>query len=63
MVVEGKRVDDEAFLREWTLPEEDRAKFTSQTWNGEYRWFRSPNVICLEHYKRKRERDDNRTVV
>jgi hypothetical protein len=43
---------DEAFLREWTIPEEDRAKYTSQPWSGEFRWFRSPNVVCLEHYRK-----------
>jgi hypothetical protein len=45
------RERDEAFLREWTIPEEDRAKYTSQPWAGEYRWFRSPNIVCLEHYQ------------
>jgi hypothetical protein len=32
-------------LRAWTFPEEDRALFTTAPWQGEYRWFRSPNVI------------------
>jgi len=45
-----------AFLRELTIPEEDRAKYTSQPWTGEYRWFRSPNVVCLEQYRRQRQR-------
>jgi len=36
------------FLRQYTLPEEDRAKYTSVRWSGGYRWFRSPNVVCLE---------------
>ena len=49
------RQRDEAFLREWTIPEEDRAKYTSRPWTGEYRWFRSPNVVCLEHYRRAGE--------
>jgi hypothetical protein len=40
--------DDRAFLRQVTIPEEDRHRFTSVKWSGEYRWFRSPNVICLE---------------
>jgi hypothetical protein len=44
---------DDSFLREWTISEEDRAKYTSQPWNGEYRWFRSPNVVCLEQYRAK----------
>jgi hypothetical protein len=44
-----------AFLRELTIPEEDRAKYTSLPWTGEYRWFRSPNVVCLEQYRRQRQ--------
>jgi hypothetical protein len=31
-----------AFLRELTIPED--------------RWFRAPNVVCLEHYRRRRQR-------
>jgi hypothetical protein len=46
--------DTEAFLREWTIPEEDRAKYTTAKWTGEYRWFRSLNVVCLEQYRRKK---------
>jgi hypothetical protein len=37
-----------AFLRRLVLPEEDRARFTSARWQGEYRWFQSPNVIPIE---------------
>ena len=48
-----EEAEDEAFLRQLVLPEEDRAKYTSQPWSGEYRWFRSPNVVCLEHYRRR----------
>ena len=44
---------DEAFLREWIILEEDRARYTTQPWAGEYRRFRSPNVVCLEHYRRR----------
>jgi hypothetical protein len=42
------------FLREWTFPEEDRALFTTASWRGEYRWFRSPNVIPIEQWRRKK---------
>ena len=41
-------------LRDWTFPEEDRAQFTTAPWRGEYRWFRSPNVICIEHWRRRK---------
>jgi hypothetical protein len=43
-------------LREWTFPEEDRALFTTAPWRGEYRWFRSPNVVCIEQWRRKKAR-------
>jgi hypothetical protein len=54
---------DDSFLREWTIPEEDRAKYTSQPWNGEYRWFRSPNVICLEQYRRRRKQNEPKPAI
>jgi hypothetical protein len=44
--------EEHELLRQVTIPEEDRAKYTSAQWSGEYRWFRSPNVICLEKVRR-----------
>jgi hypothetical protein len=42
-----------AFARQIVLPKEDRRRlFPTITWTGGYRWFRSPNVICLEKYRR-----------
>ena len=44
-----QRFDEErAFLRRVMIPEEDRHRFTSVKWSGEYRWFKSDNVVCLE---------------
>jgi hypothetical protein len=43
-------------LRQLVIPEEDRLQFTSAKWSGEYRWFRSPNVVCLEKARRLRRR-------
>jgi hypothetical protein len=40
--------DDHAFLRQFVIAEEDRHLFTTVKWAGEYRWFRSPNIVCLE---------------
>jgi hypothetical protein len=40
-------------LRDWTFPEEDRHLYTSATWRGEYRWFRSSNVVPLEQWRKK----------
>ena len=43
---------DETFMRTIVFPEEDRRLFTTARWKGEFRWFRTPNVICLEKYRR-----------
>ena len=47
----GTEEDDEAFLRRIIFPEEDRHLFTSTPWRGGYRWFRSENIVCIEHYR------------
>jgi hypothetical protein len=44
------------FLQRCTIPEEDQAKYTSAMWAGEYRWFRSPNVVCLEKARLLKEK-------
>ena len=46
---------DEAFLRKVIFPEEDRHHFTTVAWQGGFRWFRSPNVVCLEKARRIRQ--------
>jgi hypothetical protein len=52
-----KRYDeDHAFIRQFVVPEEDRHLFTSLKWAGEYRWFRSPNVVCIEKARLVRSR-------
>ena len=44
--------DDEAFMRKFTLPVEDRrANPHWPQWNGGHRWFRSSNVIDLMTYR------------
>ena len=43
---------DEIFIRSLVWPEEDRLRMTGTKWAGGYRYFRSPNVVCIEHYKR-----------
>jgi hypothetical protein len=44
------------FVRQVSLPVEDRLKYMplpGPSWqDGGYRWFRSPNVVCLEKYRR-----------
>jgi hypothetical protein len=44
--------EDEDFLRKLTWPHEDWHRFTSAKWSGCYRWFRSPNVVPIEHWRR-----------
>jgi hypothetical protein len=42
--------EEEAFWQRLILPQEDR---DWPLWDGiGYRWFRSSNVVALEHYKR-----------
>jgi hypothetical protein len=45
---------DDEFWRALVWPEEDRHLFTTAKWNGGYRWFRAPNVVCFEKYQRRR---------
>src|SRR5262249_1022636 len=48
--------EGDQFWRRITFPEEDRPLHTSKPWDGGYRWFRSPNIVCLEQYRRRRKR-------
>ena len=43
------RKEDETFWQKMVLPEEQRRWV--RDWEGSYRWFRSPNVVCLERYR------------
>jgi hypothetical protein len=52
---------DEAFFRAMMFPEEDRHRFTCKPWDGSFRWFRSDNVNCLEHYRRPIDQVPKRT--
>jgi len=53
MLVRRYNATDEAFLRQVVIPEEDRHLFTAATRSGGYRWFRSPNVVPIEHWRRQ----------
>ena len=44
--------EEHGFARSILMPEEDRLAITRLPWQGGYRWFRSPNVICLEKARR-----------
>jgi hypothetical protein len=48
--------EDETFLRHLVLPEEDRRRrYPTRPWTGGFRWFRSPNVIPIERWKRTKK--------
>jgi hypothetical protein len=48
-----ERWADQDWRRNWQVPEEDRRRSTLARWDGKsYRYFRSPNVVCLEHYRK-----------
>jgi hypothetical protein len=53
---------DEAFYRRLILPEEQRRLLTTAKWDGSFRWFRSPNVIPFEKYRRPGPADSNQQV-
>jgi hypothetical protein len=53
----SKDEDDEAFLRSIVFPEEDRRQYTTAAWHGGFRWFRSPNVVPIERYRRQPRSD------
>jgi hypothetical protein len=51
--------EDEAFLRTLIRCEEDRRRLHPDVvWSGGYRWFQSPNVICLEKARAARSGHD-----
>jgi hypothetical protein len=50
----SKQQEDDQWIKNWTFPEEDRRLFTSEPWRGEARWFRSPKVVCLATYRRRK---------
>jgi hypothetical protein len=43
--------DDEKTLRTLIFAEEDRSFFTRESWTDGFRWYKAPNVVCLEHYR------------
>jgi hypothetical protein len=51
--IQRQTEDEDAFWRKLVLPQEDRMRL-GIPWQGGYRWFRSPNVVCLEQWRRKK---------
>jgi hypothetical protein len=58
MVIQQRRteIEEEAFLQTLILCEEERRRWYPATmWTGDYRWFRSENVVALERYRTTEE--------
>jgi hypothetical protein len=56
--------DDELLLRRLIRCEEDRRRLAPTTpWSGSLRWFSSPNVVDLQHYRSPAEKERIRVVV
>ena len=45
------KAKDETFWQRMTLPVEECLKRGIEKPAGGYRWFRSPNIIPIEHYR------------
>jgi hypothetical protein len=43
-------IKEEAFWQKRVLSEEDHIRLGVE-WKGGYRWFRSANIVPLEHYR------------
>jgi hypothetical protein len=51
-LVKRYSAEQEAFWKRLTFPHDDWPRLTSASWKGEFRWFRSHNVIPFEWYRR-----------
>lgn len=48
--------EDLALLHQYMRSEEELRVYRKlMPWRGEHRWFRSPNIIPLEHYRAEEE--------
>jgi len=45
---------DEFYLADWAISSEDRPRNASPGRGEEHRRFQSPNIVCLEQYRRQR---------
>jgi len=52
MILKRYTPQDEYFFRQVVFAEEDRHLFTTAPWHGGFRWFRSANVVPIEHWRR-----------
>jgi hypothetical protein len=59
MLVRGPNYEeeDELFWKQLVPCEEDRPRFTTPKQGGAFRWFRAPNVVPIEKYRRTTHRN------
>jgi hypothetical protein len=43
---------EERFWKQLVICEEDRPQFTTSKQHGAFRWFKSPNIVPIEKYRR-----------
>jgi hypothetical protein len=56
--------DPNAVWQRLIMSEEDRRQYPrAPAWDGGYRWFRSPNVVDLQHYRSAAEKERIRRVL
>jgi hypothetical protein len=55
-------LEDEKFFRKIVFAEEDRHRFTTAPWRGEYRWYRSANITPIEHWRRVEDSGEGRPM-
>ena len=54
----GYQDEDDAFLQQLVLSEEDRKlRHPATKWTGGYRWFKAPNVVRLELFRSPADMD------
>lgn len=51
MVEKRFKVKEEEFWRRMILPVEECLRYGLTKPSGAYRWFKSPNVVAIEHYR------------
>jgi hypothetical protein len=55
--IQEKPLDDEEDLRQCMRSEEDLREYRwRMPWKGEYRFFKSENVVCIEHFQHRDRR-------
>ena len=48
MIEKRFREGEATFFRSMMFPEEERRRYTSQPWDGSFRWFKAENVLCRQ---------------